>query len=274
MSDNLKYWNQLAEVPKWALREITSGRLRGKSDINPQWRLEAMTQTFGPCGQGWKYVIDKTWTEPGPDGQVMVFVQVSVRVKIDGAWSDSVPGIGGSMLVSKESRGLHASDEGYKMALTDALSVAMKALGVAAKVYEGLWDGSKYKDIGKGQGPGNSPSRTEESNPEQVEVFEEEVKSLKTYEQVCQVMTRAKNNLAQGDYAKVRKAAMDQLDLINEAALTGWSAYLADLSNANNLKALSEEELVKAAGLIKKLAPVVQKKLQANFKDKLPGLFS
>ena len=32
------------------------------------------------------------------------------------------------------------------MALTDALSVAMKQLGVAAKIYEGLWDGSKYRD--------------------------------------------------------------------------------------------------------------------------------
>ena len=34
-----------------------------------------------------------------------------------------------------ESKGAYVSDECYKMALTDALSVAMKALGVAADVY-------------------------------------------------------------------------------------------------------------------------------------------
>ena len=32
------------------------------------------------------------------------------------------------------------------MAVTDALSVALKSLGVASAVYEGLWDGSKYRE--------------------------------------------------------------------------------------------------------------------------------
>jgi len=64
----------------------------------------------------------------------------------DDVWSDAIPAIGGSVLVSKESAGLHASDEGYKMAITDALGTAMKMLGVAADIYAGLWDGTKYKD--------------------------------------------------------------------------------------------------------------------------------
>jgi len=50
------------------------------------------------------------------------------------------------MLVENESKGPHTSDEAYKMALTDALSVAMKALGVAADIYLGMWDGSKFRD--------------------------------------------------------------------------------------------------------------------------------
>ena len=273
MSENLRYWNQIATAPVWALRTIERGRLAGKTDINPQWRFMAMTETFGPCGQGWKYAIDKTWTEPGPDQQVMVFVQVSLKVKIGGAWSDSIPGIGGSMLVTKESRGLHASDEGYKMALTDALSVAMKALGVGAKVYEGLWDGSKYKDVGRAQESKDSAC-TEEANPALIKKIKEEIGQLKTYEQVCEKMAKVKSQLSKPDYDEIRKTAMDQLDLINEAAIKEWSAYLIDLSNANNLKACSEDELVNIRGLIKKLAPVVQKKLESNFKDKLPGLFS
>jgi len=40
----------------------------------------------------------------------------------------------------------HASDEAYKMAITDALSVALKALGVGSEIYRGRWDGSKYRD--------------------------------------------------------------------------------------------------------------------------------
>ena len=41
------------------------------------------------------------------------------------------------MLVTKERDGLRTNDEGFKMATTDALSVAMKMLGVAADIYAG-----------------------------------------------------------------------------------------------------------------------------------------
>ena len=54
---------------------------------------------------------------------------------MDGEWSDAIPGTGGSSLVAMERSGAYVSDEAYKMALTDALSVAMKSLGVAADVY-------------------------------------------------------------------------------------------------------------------------------------------
>ena len=139
---NMEIWDRLKQPPKAALKAIVAGRLKGKTDINPQWRLQAMTEQFGPCGKGWSYRIEALWTEPGIDGQVFAFAQVSVRV----GDSEPIPGIGGSMLIAKESGGLHHNDEAFKMATTDALSVALKALGVAADIYLGLWDGSKYKD--------------------------------------------------------------------------------------------------------------------------------
>jgi len=144
--DNLRFWNALKRPPTTALRQISGGRLSGKTDINPQWRYEAMTKAFGPCGTGWKYSVNRVWNEPGHAGQVFAFADISLCVKIDDAWSDPIPGIGGSMLIEKEKAGLHSSDEGYKMAITDALSVAMKMIGIAADIYAGLWDGSKYKE--------------------------------------------------------------------------------------------------------------------------------
>lgn len=145
--NNLRYWDALKHPPASALKKIAGGRLSGMTDIKPQWRYEIMTRTFGPCGDGWKYTIDRFWTEPGSHEQVMAFALVSVYHKTaEGQWSDPTPGVGGSMLVTKESGGLHTSDEGYKMAVTDALSVAMKLLGVGADVYNGYWDGSKYRD--------------------------------------------------------------------------------------------------------------------------------
>jgi len=142
---NLDIYNTLKQPPKEALRTIEAGRLRGKTDINPQWRYMAMTEQFGPCGVGWKYGVTQVWNEPAGDGQIFAFATINLFYKIGDVWSDPIPGLGGSMLVEKEKAGLHANDEGYKMAITDALSTAMKMLGVAADIYAGLWDGTKYR---------------------------------------------------------------------------------------------------------------------------------
>ena len=140
---NMDIWNKVSRPPREALKTIKGGRLSGMTDVNPQWRLRVMTENFGPCGDGWRYTIDKLWTEPGPEGAVMAFALVSLHV---GPKWEAIPGIGGSAMIAKETAGLRANDEAYKMAVTDALSVAMKALGVAADIYAGLWDGTKYRE--------------------------------------------------------------------------------------------------------------------------------
>ena len=50
-------------------------------------------------------------------------------------WSKPIVGVGGSMFIAKEKSGPYTSDEAYKMALTDAISVSCKALGIAADIY-------------------------------------------------------------------------------------------------------------------------------------------
>lgn len=137
-------YRRLREPPPTALKAIGGGRLKGMTDINPQWRYRAMNDEYGPCGEGWKFTIDKLWFEPS-GVQVVAFAMVSVYVRSGDGWSEAIPGIGGSMFVEQETKGLHTSDECYKMAVTDALGTAMKMLGVAAAIYEGRWDGSKYK---------------------------------------------------------------------------------------------------------------------------------
>ena len=138
------HYQTLSRPPADALREIKAGRLRGKTDISPQWRYEAMDATFGACGVGWKYEIERLWTEEGASGERIAFALVKAYTCADLGWSEPIPGIGGSMLIDKEIAGLHTNDEAYKMAVTDALSVALKMLGVGAEVYRGHWDGTKY----------------------------------------------------------------------------------------------------------------------------------
>lgn len=147
MSDNMEIWNEVSQPPQQALKEIRGGRLKGMTDINPQWRVKALTELFGPCGVGWKYSIVDVFIERFDSGEAVAnaIVHLQWRSK-DGKWSEPIPGVGGSGLVNKESSGLRVSDEAIKMAITDALSTAMKYLGVAADIYMGLWDGSKYRE--------------------------------------------------------------------------------------------------------------------------------
>ena len=140
--ENLAIYNAVRSVPDSAKRRIEAGRLKGKTDINPMWRIKALTETFGPCGFGWKYVITDKRLEQGANGEVAAFLDIVLFVKADGVWSDAIPGTGGSAFVAKEKNGPYTSDECFKMALTDAISVACKALGFGADVY---WDAGRSK---------------------------------------------------------------------------------------------------------------------------------
>ena len=55
VNQNMLFYSKLRSVPEGALKKIGAGRLQGMSDINPSWRIQVMTETFGPCGIGWKY---------------------------------------------------------------------------------------------------------------------------------------------------------------------------------------------------------------------------
>lgn len=140
---NLEIYDRVRVVPENAQKAIQGGRLKGKTDINPMWRIKTLTDQFGICGIGWKYIITKQWLESGGGNEVSAFVNIDLFIKVDGQWSDAIPGTGGSSFVTMEKSGAYTSDECYKMALTDAISVACKSLGMGADIYWGQ-DSTKY----------------------------------------------------------------------------------------------------------------------------------
>lgn len=139
--NNLSIYNQLRSVPKEAQKKITGGRLNGMTDIKPMWRIEKLTEVFGMCGIGWKAPIKNKEIIEGANGEKIAIVDIDLYVKVEGKWSDPIEGTGGSSFIAKEKSGLYTSDECFKMAYTDAISVACKSLGMGADVY---WGDSKY----------------------------------------------------------------------------------------------------------------------------------
>ena len=141
--NNLSIYERVRCVPAEAKKAIEAGRLKGKSDINPMWRIKKLTEVFGPVGFGWYTEVVKTWTEVDENSDVAVFVDINLYVQKDGVWSKPIYGNGGNKLISHERKyenGVlvlvpYLDDDAYKKAYTDAISVAAKALGVGADVY-------------------------------------------------------------------------------------------------------------------------------------------
>lgn len=146
--ENLELYEKVRNVPIEAQREITGGKLNGKTDINPMWRIKKLTEIFGLCGVGWKTKIVNKWLETGANGEIAAFVDIELYIKQDGQWSDAILGTGGSMLINTEKGKLTTNDECFKMAYTDAISVACKSLGFGADIY---WnsDATKYTKYGQ-----------------------------------------------------------------------------------------------------------------------------
>lgn len=157
MDENLKIYNAVRVVPTEAKRSITGGRLKGKTEINPMWRIKTLTDQFGPCGIGWYYEVTKQWLEPSGN-EVAAFVNINLYIKVAGEWSKPIPGVGGAMFVENQKSGAYVSDECYKMATTDAISVACKQLGIGADVY---WDADKTKYTDPAQPTENDSKRLE-----------------------------------------------------------------------------------------------------------------
>lgn len=143
MENQLAIYNKVRAVPIEAQKAFNNGRFSG-TDINPMWRIRILTEQFGPCGIGWYYTIDKLWLETGAEGVVTANAQISLYFKHGSEWSMPIQGIGGNTFIAKTAKGLTTSDECYKMALTDAISVAAKALGVGADIYFAT-DRTKYQ---------------------------------------------------------------------------------------------------------------------------------
>ena len=178
MSENMKVYDSARSVPNEALKPITGGRLKGMSDINPMWRIKKLTELFGICGIGWKIEITDKRLEHGSGNEIVCFVDINLYVKSEGEWSVAIPGMGGSSFVAQEKSGPYTSDECFKMAYTDAISVACKSLGFAADVYFAN-DRTKYSGNGDEDGKNASQASTKTVQTQQTQNIQTQAQPYK-----------------------------------------------------------------------------------------------
>ncbi len=144
-SENMTLWSISGRTdPAHVKRFKRSGGFEGTA-IKPMWSYQRMTEEFGPCGMGWGVNEPTFQVVPGCDGEVLIYCTVSIYYR---RGEHNIPhtvfGVGGDKIVSKNRHGLNNDDEAAKKAFTDAITNALKLIGVGADVHMGLFDDSKY----------------------------------------------------------------------------------------------------------------------------------
>lgn len=140
MSDNTQLWDKLGKTDPAHTKAFTrAGGFKGTA-IKPMWSYRRMTEEFGPCGKGWGIYAPAFQTVAAGD-EVLVYCTVSI-------WYEKPEqiafGVGGDKAVAKSSSGVRSDDEAFKKAYTDAVTNALKMIGVGADVHMGMFDDSKY----------------------------------------------------------------------------------------------------------------------------------
>lgn len=158
--ENMTIYDAVRAVPGSAVKKISGGSYgaAGLSDINPQWRIECMTRLFGPVGIGW------TW-EPVEvterDGVLFAHVIVTYLDAVTGQFSRPIHGYGGTKFGGRDDSDI------YKSTMTDAVSNALRYLGVGADVwYSAGKPGEKNQFDTKYSAPQPRPEAAEKPKPQ------------------------------------------------------------------------------------------------------------
>jgi len=151
MSSNTELWDKLGKTDPAHTKSFTrAGGFKGNA-IKPMWSYKRMTEEFGPCGTGWGVGEPSFQVVPGENREVLVYCTASIWYR-NGEKNAVVYGVGGDKVVTfikaneqyKRPERWESDDEAFKKAFTDAVTNALKMIGVGADVHMGMFDDNKY----------------------------------------------------------------------------------------------------------------------------------
>ena len=136
--ENMHIWNQVCETDPAFTKAV--GFRGGFTSIDPQYQLQRMTETFGPCGKGWGYEAEDQEIRLDDEN---IIAKVTVRV-----WwrdkDDEIRFLGPVSTTAMLVDGGRVDLDACKKATTDALTKSYSRLGVNADVFLGQFDDPEY----------------------------------------------------------------------------------------------------------------------------------
>lgn len=146
--DNLKLWDSLTMTDPKHVKPITGKQYKGDSP-KPHYVIKRLTEAFGPIGIGWGYnVVDEHISSFAPDEHLHI-CRIAFWYVLDGKKSEPFEQFGQTKIFyssSKEGSKPNFDEDAPKKSLTDALVKCASYIGVAADIFMGQWNDSKYQE--------------------------------------------------------------------------------------------------------------------------------
>lgn len=146
--DNLKLWDSLTMTDPKHVKPITGKQYKGDSP-KPHYVIKRLTEAFGPIGIGWGYnVVDEHISSFAPDEHLHI-CRIAFWYILDGKKSEPFEQFGQTKIFyssSKADQKPNFDEDAPKKSLTDALVKCASYIGVAADIFMGQWNDSKYQE--------------------------------------------------------------------------------------------------------------------------------
>lgn len=144
---NTEIWDALGTTdPAHTKSFKRAGGFEGTA-IKPMWAYKRMTEHFGPCGKGWG--VNPPSFNVQDCGDIRLVYCTATAWYMHNGERCEIVGVGGDSVVGKNKYGPTYDDEAFKKAFTDAITNALKMIGVGADVHMGMFDDSKYVNDAK-----------------------------------------------------------------------------------------------------------------------------
>lgn len=179
---NTRLWDELGRTDPSATKSFKRAGGFSGTAIKPMWAFKRMTEQFGPAGLGWGMNEPTFQVVQGVNQEVLVYCTVSLWYSevddVQNSVHTPVFGVGGDKVVThikaneqyNRPERWENDDEAFKKAYTDAITNALKLIGVGADVHLGLFDDNKYvnqmrQEFSEDQSPQLTPAPKHSTEP-------------------------------------------------------------------------------------------------------------
>ena len=179
MTDKLQIWEALATTdPNYTKSFGGEGKGFKGTAINPTYVARKLTERFGPCGEGWRFVLDDEKYVNGHklksgDTCIVHVVRGHLEYKRDGdsTFVATGPQFGQTTFVGENKYGTYTDEEAPKKSVTDCFCKCAGTLGMSADIFSGQWDANKQ--INKPAGPmaGENTPKSQANKPQDTKAF-------------------------------------------------------------------------------------------------------